>query len=469
MAIPSTASPRQGSDGPARRRKVVVVGGGFGGVACVRALRGADADITLVDRCNHTLFQPLLYQVATGVLDDSAIASPLRRIFDRRREVAVVRAEVEGFDFDRRVVHAEGIELPWDHLVVAAGVRTNYFGREWAHLAPGLKTLEDAHLVRARILDAFERADAARIRGDLDEVAGWLSFVVVGGGATGVELAGAIKQLAVDRLTREFHHLDVEMARVILADGGDRLLQSMSERSSRSAAKVLTRYGVEIRLHTLVTDVTEHGVRFRTRSPDAPNEAGETGETETFEQARTVIWAAGVTASPLATAIGEGLGIDLAPGGMVPVGPDLSVEGRPDIRVVGDLAFLKQADGTPVPGVAQAALQGGEYAGRAIRRIIAGRRGGAKAFRYRDKGSLATIGRGQAVLDIGRFHLAGFLGWVVWAIVHIAFLVNFRSRIAAMGAWAWAYVFQDGVNELITLRDVRGDVRESTARDEPAA
>jgi len=454
MAIQSDAPPRRGSEGPARRRKVVVVGGGFGGVACVRALRGADADITLVDRCNHTLFQPLLYQVATGVLDDSAIAAPLRRIFDRERNVSILRAEVEGFDFDRRVVHADGIALPWDHLVVAAGVRTNYFGRDWAHLAPGLKTLEDAQLVRSRILDAFEQAESARRRGDHDEVAAWLSFVLVGGGATGVELAGAIKQLAVDRLTREFHHLDAKKARVILADGGDRLLPSMSERSSRSAATVLGRYGVEIRLHTLVTDVTTEGVRLRTRSPDGPSDAD---DDETFEEARTVIWAAGVSASPLATAIGEGLRIELGPGGTVPVEPDLTLAGRPDIRVVGDLAHVKQADGTAVPGVAQGALQGGEYAGRAIRRILGGRRGRSTPFRYRDKGSLATIGRGQAVLDIGRFHLAGLPGWVVWAIVHIAFLVNFRSRIAAMGAWAWAYVFQDGVNELITLNDLRRD------------
>lgn len=433
-----------------RRPSVVVIGGGFGGVACVRALRGVEADITLVDRCNHTLFQPLLYQVATGVLDDSAIAAPLRRIFDRRPEVSVVRAEVEGFDFDRRVVHAEGIELPWDHLVVAAGVRTNYFGQEWADLAPGLKTLEDAHLVRARILDAFEQAESARLRGDHDEVPAWLSFVVVGGGATGVELAGAIKQLAVDRLSREFRHLDVGKARVILADGGDRLLQSMSERSSRSAAKVLSGYGVEIRVRTLVTEVSRHGVRLRRT---ATGVSGDAESTEIFEPARTVIWAAGVVASPLATAIGEGLGIELAPGGQVPVGDDLTLEGRPDIRVVGDLAFLRQADGAPVPGVAQGALQAGEYAGRAIRRSLAGRSSPSKAFRYRDKGAMATIGRGQAVLDIGRFHLAGFLGWVVWAIVHIAFLVNFRSRISAMGAWAWAYIFQDGVNELITRRD----------------
>lgn len=430
----------------------MVVGGGFGGVACVRNLRGADVDVTLVDRRNHTLFQPLLYQVATGVLDDSAVASPLRRVFGRQHNVTVLKADVEGFDLDRRIVMAGDLEIPWDHLVVAAGVRTNYFGNDWEAIAPGLKTIEDAHLVRARILDAFEQAEVARVREDLASVPPWLTFVVVGGGATGVEVSGAIKQLAVDRLSREFHDLDVSRARVLLVEGGDRILAAMSERSSAAAMKTLKRYGVEIRTGTRVIDVTSDGVRLAI------------GADEEFIDARTVIWGAGVEASPLAAMLANALGLTPARGGTIPVRGDLAIEGRPDIRVIGDLAHYEQPDGGSVPGVAQGAIQMGIHAGRSIAREVAGKPVDPTPFRYRDKGSLATIGRGQAVLDMGRFHLAGFLGWLVWAIVHITFLINFRSRITAMGAWAWAYVFQNGVNELITGHDVE---REKSTGPEP--
>ncbi|MCP4836016.1 MAG: NAD(P)/FAD-dependent oxidoreductase [Phycisphaera sp.] len=431
----------------------MVVGGGFGGVACVRNLRGADVDVTLVDRRNHTLFQPLLYQVATGVLDDSAVASPLRRVFGRQRNVTVLKADVEGFDVDRRVVRAGDLEISWDHLVVAAGVRTNYFGNDWEAIAPGLKTIEDAHLVRARILDAFEQAEVARVQDDLSSVPPWLTFVVVGGGATGVEVSGAIKQLAVDRLSREFHDLEVARARVLLVEGGDRILAAMSERSSAAAMKTLKRYGVEIRTGTRVIDVTSDGVRLAV------------GTDEEFIDARTVIWGAGVEASPLAAALAGALDLTPARGGTIPVRGDLSIEGRPDIRVIGDLAHYDQPDGGSVPGVAQGAIQMGIHAGRSIAREVAGKPVDPTPFRYRDKGSLATIGRGQAVLDMGSLHLSGFLGWMIWAVVHITFLINFRSRITAMGAWAWAYVFQNGVNELITGHDVE---REKSTGPEPS-
>ena len=431
------------------RPKVVVVGGGFGGVACVRNLRWADVDITLVDRRNHTLFQPLLYQVATGVLDESAIASPLRRVFGRQRNVTTVKATVEGFDVDRKVVHADDLEIPWDHLVIAAGVHTNYFGNDWEPVAPGLKTLEDARVVRARVLDAFEQAEVARVRRDRDSVPSWLTFVVVGAGATGVEVSGAIKQLAVDRLAKEFHDLDVSRARVLLVEGGDRILATMSERSSAAARRTLERYGVEIRTGTRVIDVTDQGVQLAV------------GDDREFIHARTVIWGAGVKASPLADKLATALGLEQAYGGTIPVEGDLTVEGRPDIRVIGDIAHFEQKNGQPVPGVAQGAIQMGTYAGRSIGRLVAGRSGDPKPFHYRDKGSLATIGRGQAVLDMGRFHLSGFIGWVIWAIIHITFLINFRSRISAMGAWIWAYVVQDGVNELITINDLE---REETSQ-----
>jgi NADH dehydrogenase len=442
-----------------RRNKprIVVVGGGFGGVSCVRMLHGADAEIVLLDRSNHTLFQPLLYQVATGVLDDSSIAAPLRRVFGRQRNVTVVKSEVEGFDFDRRVVLADDLEIPWDHLVVAAGVRTNYYGNEWSDFAPGLKTLEDAHVVRSRVLDAFEQAEVSRVRGEKDLVPEWLTFVVVGAGATGVEVSGAIKQLAVDRLAREFHDLNVSNARVILVEGGDRVLSNMSNRSSESAAKTLIDYGVEIRTNTKVMDVGHDGVRL----------SGDDGED--FITARTVIWAAGVSASPLAKAITDGLGLKCGAQGTIPVEDDLTVAGRDDIRVVGDVACVTQLDGTSVPGVAPAAIQMGTYAGKAIRRICAGRSPAPRGFRYRDKGTLATIGRGHAVLDFGRFHLSGFPGWIIWAIVHIWFLVNFRSRMMAMAAWVWAYVVQDGVNELITKEQNRPVIDASIRADNHAS
>lgn len=435
------------------RPRVVVVGGGFGGVACVRNLRRADVDVTLVDRRNHTLFQPLLYQVATGVLDDSSIASPIRRVFGRQKNVTVVKAEVEDFDVDRQVVKAGELEIPWDHLVIAAGVHTNYFGNDWEPLAPGLKTLEDAHVVRARILDAFEQAEVARVRGERRSIPAWLTFVVVGAGATGVEVSGAIKQLAVDRLAREFHELEVSRARVLLVEGGDRILASMSERSSAAARKTLERYGVEIRTGTRVVDVTRDGVRLAV------------GDDEEFIEARTVIWGAGVKASPLAGRLADALGLESARGGTIPVAGDLTVEGRPDIRVIGDLAHHEQANGEPVPGVAQGAIQMGIHAGKAISRIAAGKPDDSSPFHYVDKGSLATIGRGQAVLDMGRWHLSGFLGWVIWAVVHITFLINFRSRVSAMGSWIWAYIVQDGVNELITNQDLE---RETSRRPDPA-
>ena len=436
----------------AGRPRVVVVGGGFGGVACVRKLRRSDVDVTLIDRRNHTLFQPLLYQVATGVLDDSSIASPIRRVFGRQRNVTVVKAEVEDFDVENQLVKAGDLEIPWDHLVIAAGVQTNYFGNDWESLAPGLKTLEDAHVVRARILDAFEQAEVARVQGDVESIPSWLTFVVVGAGATGVEVSGAIKQLAVDRLAREFHDLEVSRARVVLVEGGDRILPTMSERSSNAARTTLERYGVEIRTGTRVVDVEGDGVRL---SVD---------EKEEFIHARTVIWGAGVRASSLAERLAEALGLETARGGTIPAEGDLTVKGRPDIRVIGDLAHYEQPDGEPVPGVAQGAIQMGVYAGKAIAREVAGRSGVRKPFHYADKGSLATIGRGQAVLDRGRWHVSGFIGWVIWAIVHIAFLVNFRSRISAMGSWIWAYVVQDGVNELITTQELERDPASEPAR-----
>ena len=422
------------------RPNVVVVGGGFGGVSCVRALRRSNANVILVDRMNHTLFQPLLYQLATGVLDDSAIASPLRQVFARQKNVSVLRASVDGFDVEKRCVRAGELDIPFDHLVLAAGMKTSYFGNDqWASVAPGLKTLEDAHTVRGRILEAFEQAEYVRVWGEVEEVTPWLTFVVVGGGATGVEVAGAIKQLAVDRLAPEFKDLDVARCRVLLIEGGDRLLASMSQKSSAAAARTLKSYGVEIRLDTRVVDVSAEGVTITH------------GDTKEVILTNTVVWGAGVTGSPLGARLAEALGVDTDRGGRIKVAGDLTVADRDDVRVIGDIARVETDDqGGTVPGIAQGAMQMGAYAGKAIAARIAGRAPSKKPFSYFDKGSLATVGRGKAVLDMGRLHLSGFLGWMVWAVVHITFLVNFRSRLAAMGSWTFAYIFQTGVNELIT-------------------
>ena len=422
------------------RPNVVVVGGGFGGVSCVRALRRSNANVILVDRMNHTLFQPLLYQLATGVLDDSAIASPLRQVFARQKNVSVLRAAVDGFDVEKRCVRAGELDIPFDHLVLAAGMTTSYFGNDqWASVAPGLKTLEDAHTVRGRILEAFEQAEYVRVWGEVEEVTPWLTFVVVGGGATGVEVAGAIKQLAVDRLAPEFKDLDVARCRVLLIEGGDRLLASMSTKSSAAAARTLKSYGVEIRLDTRVVDVSAEGVTITH------------GDTKEVIATRTVVRGAGVTGSPLGARLAEALGVDTDRGGRIKVAGDLTVAERDDVRVIGDIARVETDDqGGTVPGIAQGAMQMGAYAGKAIAARIAGRAPSKKPFSYFDKGSLATVGRGKAVLDMGRLHLSGFLGWMVWAVVHITFLVNFRSRIAAMASWTFAYIFQTGVNELIT-------------------
>ena len=439
------------------RPNVVVIGGGFGGVECIRAMRKVDANLILIDRNNHSLFQPLLYQVATGVLTDSAIATPLRRIFERQRNVTVLLGDVQRIDVDARTLYLGEDSLQWDQLVLAAGMRNNYFGNDqWEQHAPGMKTLGEATRVRARILNAFEQAERAFAIGDHDEVDSWLTFVVVGGGATGVELSGAIKQLAVDRIADGFKRLDVSRARVLLVDGGNRLLAGMSTQSSKSAQKTLESYGVEVRLHTSVTDVTAQGVQTD-------------GE---FINARTVIWGAGVTGSPLATQLATGLGLSPAHGGRVPVNPDLTVSDRDDVRVIGDLAQLKDTrTDNDVPGVAQGALQMGTYAGRDIARLLAGRRSSGKVvpFKYRDKGMMATVGKGRAVLDAFGLHLSGFLAWMVWALVHITFLINIRSRFAAIWSWSWAYVFNNGLNELIIEPEepsvsLQGSSREGSAK-----
>ena len=433
---------------PARPQRVVIVGGGFAGLTCAKELIDSGLDVTLVDRSNHHLFQPLLYQVATGVLVPTDIAYPLRRVFRHHDDVNVVIGEVESIDVDRREVLCDGRALPYDRLVLAAGATDHWFGHdEWAEHATGLKTLSQAIEIRNRTIRAFEEA---AFTSDPDERRRWITFVIVGGGPTGVELAGAIKQLAVDQVDDDFPEVDLNECSVILVQGGARLLPSFDESSSAEAKDALERIGVDVRLCTRVTRIDEDGVI-----------AGD----ERIE-ARNVIWAAGVRGS----ALGAQLGVETVARGCVPVEPDLRVAGRPEIFVVGDLASVHdEASGQDVPGVAQGAIQMGNHVARALKAEVDGRAHDARrTFRYRDKGSMATIGRGRAVVEMGSTRLRGFVAWALWGVVHVMFLVGFRNKLTALLGWTWAYLFFTGGTEIIS-RPFRRKRAAAAASVEPVA
>jgi NADH dehydrogenase len=394
---------------------VVVIGGGFAGLWAVRALAKDHVRVTLVDRRNHHLFQPLLYQVATAGLSAPDIAAPLRHILRGQRNVEVRLGDVVGIDAAARRIHtADGGVIDYDTLLVASGATHAYFGHDdWAPHAPGLKTLDDALAIRRRVLLAFERAEAAT---DAAERAAWLSFAVVGGGPTGVELAGTLAEIARHTLRREFRHIDPAQARVRLLEAGPRVLASFPDDLSAKARAQLERLGVEVVAGAPVESIDANGYRLR-------------GE---LVPARTVLWAAGVAASPL----GALLPAVRDRAGRVEVGPDLALPGHPDIFVAGDLASVHQ-DGRAVPGVAPAAKQMGAHVARVIRARLRGQP--APAFRYRDFGNLATIGRMAAVVHLGKLRLSGVLAWWFWLWIHIAFLIGFRNRLVVMINWAWAY------------------------------
>jgi NADH dehydrogenase len=414
------------------RARVVIVGAGFGGLVAARALRKASVQVTVVDRRNYHLFQPLLYQVATAGLSPADIAAPIRGILRNQTNAEVLMARVTGVDCDRREVVIDGSDrrIPYDYLVLAAGARHAYFGHdEWEHVAPGLKKIEDATAIRHRILVAFEKAESTA---DPEERRRLLTFVIVGGGPTGVEMAGAIAELAKMTLVKDFRTIDPASARVILVEGGPRLLLAFPEDLSAKARRSLEKLGVEVLTNTPVElcdvgGVLSAGMRI---------------------EARTILWAAGVQAAPAA----KWLQADKDRAGRVKVNPDLSVPGEPDIFVIGDNATVTQANGQPVPGVAPAAKQMGDY----VARVIAGRIAGkpvAAPFRYRNYGNFATIGRHAAVADFGWLRLSGYPAWLLWGAAHIYFLIGFRNRLAVMLDWLWAYVtFQRGVR-LITGAD----------------
>ncbi len=418
---------------------VVIVGGGFAGLNAARALAHAPVRITLVDRRNHHLFQPLLYQVATAALNPSDIAVPIRRILRAQANVEVLLAEARSVDLSAKVVELDEDILSYDYLVVATGARHSYFGHdEWAPFAPGLKSIRDALDIRRRILTAFEMAEREsdpRLRD------AYLTFVIVGGGPTGVELSGALCEIAQHALARDFRRINPAQARVILLEGSPRVLQSYDTGLSAKARQQLERLGVEVRTEMRVTSVDAEGVNVGAERIEA----------------RTVLWAAGVAGSGL----GRALGVPLTREGRVLVAPDLSIVGHPEAFVAGDLAGLAQ-DKAPVPAVAPAAMQEGRHAASNIVRMIAGKP--TLAFRYVNKGSLATIGRSAAVADLGTIKLSGLLAWIAWLGLHLDFLVGFRNRAIVLFEWAWSFLSYDRGARLIT-----GPLRRKTQpRNEPA-
>jgi NADH dehydrogenase len=424
--------------------RVFIVGGGFAGLAAARALAGSPVAITVVDRRNHHVFQPLLYQVATASLSPADISAPIRTVLRGQDNCEVVLAEVTGVDVGERRVMLGGGHVKYDYLVLAAGATHAYFGHDdWAPIAPGLKSLEDAVELRRRILLAFE---AAEQEGSEAERRAELTFGIVGGGPTGVELAGAIKEIAGQTIPKDYKHIDTRTTRVILFEGADRLLLPFDPSISARAQRDLERMGVEVRLKALVTNITPQGIYLG-------NE---------FIPLRNVFWAAGVKASPL----GKTLGVPVDRAGRVIVGPDLSIPGHPEVFVAGDMASAKSADtGKPVPGVAQGGLQMGRYVGEVIAREVQNGHTpqDRRAFAYWDKGTMAVIGKAKAVAQIGRWKFGGFLAWLMWGGIHILFLVGFRNRLQVLLAWAW--------NWLLNVRDARlisGDARLNIQTPRPA-
>ena len=423
----------------ASRPKVFIVGGGFAGLEAAKALAHAPVDVTIIDRRNHHVFQPLLYQVATAALSPADISAPIRSVFRDQRNCEVVLAEVIGVDVTRRRLFVEGGYTGYDYLVLAAGATHAYFGHDdWAPIAPGLKTIEDATELRRRILLAFESAE---YEGSEDARRAALTFGIVGGGPTGVELAGAIMEIAGRTIPKDYKHIDTRTTRVILFEGGPRLLAQFPPELSERAKRDLERMGVEVRVDSLVTDVTRDGIRIG-------NE---------FISIRNVFWAAGVKASGL----GQSLGVPVDRAGRVIVGPDLTIPGHPDVFVAGDMAAATSADtGKPVPGVAQGGIQMGRYAGETIAREVTSAPASVERtpFVYRDKGSMAVIGKAKAVAQIGRFEFGGFLAWLAWGGIHIAFLIGFRHRLQVLLSWFWNWLLNARDARLIT-GDARLDVR----------
>ncbi len=415
----------------ARIPRVIIVGAGFGGLAAARRLAKANVEIIIADKHNYHLFQPLLYQVATAGLSPADIAYPIRRIFRKQKNVIVAMAEVEHFDLPNRIVGSRRVRVHYDYLIVACGATHSYFGNEqWQELAPGLKTVDDALSIRKRILLAYEAAEY-----EADEAArrAHLTFVVVGGGPTGVEMAGAIREIAVEEIQRDFRFIDTSTAKVILVQGADRLLPTFPESLSDKAKADLEGMGVEVRLNCRVTNIDKQGVWVGDQLTEAQN----------------IIWAAGVEASPVL----KELGVPQERSGRVVVQPDLSIPGFPRVFVIGDAAAAKDAKtGQTVPGLAPAAMQMGKFVAQIIADEVSGKlkSGDRPVFEYRDKGTMATIGTSRAVAEIKGWKFSGFFAWLLWSLVHLSFLISFRSKLFVMMGWIYDYLFHNLEARLIT-------------------
>ena len=408
--------------------RIVIVGGGFAGLNLAKGLGNiADIDVTLLDRTNHHLFQPLLYQVAMAGLSPAEIAAPIRSVLSGYRNIRVLQGEVRTVDVQRNIVNADFGEVGYDYLILACGSRHSYFGHdEWEECAPGLKTLEQATEIRRRVLSAYEEAESSASPEARKRL---LTFVVVGGGPTGVELAGAIGEMSRFTLAKDFRNIDAASARVVLLEAGPRILSMFSEQSSSRAARDLEQLGVQIWTGSAVTKIDGDGVQIGS---------------ERLSSA-TVLWAAGVKAS----ALGRAAGFDTDKQGRVIVEPDLSVKGHPNIFVSGDQASFTHQTGKPLPGTAPVAMQQGRYLAQLIRNELAGK--ARKPFHFTDKGQMATIGRSRAVVEVGRFKLAGFFAWIIWLVVHIYYLTGFKNRLLVVTNWAWSYLsFRRGARLIVT-------------------
>ncbi len=419
------------------RLKIVVVGGGFGGLNAVASLRKCNVDITLIDRRNFHLFQPLLYQVATGGLSPANIASPLRSILSRQKNALVLLGEVTGFDIPNKQILIQETRVPFDILIVAAGSQTSYLGHpEWEKLAPGLKSIEDATEIRRRVLTAFETAEKL---GDNNKYPSLMTFVIVGGGPTGVELAGAISELAHTTLRNDFRNINPEHTRIILVEGHEYLLPNMPVKLSENAKASLQKMKVEV--------LNKHRVQ-EIHSDHVLLENSLTHEKHRIDT-NNIIWAAGVHGAPIGEKLAKDLGITLDRGGRIPVQNDCTIAGHPDIFVIGDLAAMTNEVGKPLPGVAQVAMQQGHYVAQKIRAKV-DQKSFDPPFHYFDKGNMATIGRAKAVVDMHWIQFSGWFAWVAWLFVHITYLIQFQNRILVMSQWAWNYFTRNRSARLIT-------------------
>jgi len=421
----------------AQVHQVVIIGGGFGGLYAAKALRRASVRVTLVDKRNFHLFQPLLYQVATGGVSPGDIAYPLRSVFARDAHFSVIMAEASDIDVSQRTVILRDGSLTYDTLIIATGASHQYFGHdEWAQTAPGLKTIEDALEIRRRIFLAFELAEREP---DPEKRRALLTFVIIGGGPTGVELAGTLGELTHRTLKNHFRAIDPAEAHIFLLEGAERILLAFPSDLSAKAAAALTHVGVTVRPRTLVTDMRDNTVTMCS------------GEAIENLQARTILWTAGVKASVMGEVLAKHTGVTLDRAGRVPVEPNLTIPGHPEIFVIGDLAHFAHQDGKPLPGVAAVAIQQGRYVGELISQRL--QKKDLTPFRYHDKGNLAIIGRNAGVADFGRWHVHGFLAWILWLFVHIYYLIGFDNKLLVLFQWAWNYITRKRGAQLITGKD----------------